>query len=570
MKLQKIFIWLLGAFFSVGVTASDSTKDKVTVQLQWVHQSQFAGIYVAEARKLFSNEGLSVTLLEGGIGINAIEQLQKGAADVAISSLALAWDTYKSETPVTNIAQIFEQPSLSLLCRGSKGVYTPNDIAGKVIGVYDESDKRVVIEMLKALKLEMSDVAFIKQTANALELVKGEVACATVMNYDEYWTVVEKGVPLSELLLITPNSLNVPAVEDGVYVRTEMLSDPVFREKMVRFLKALKEGWRETKNAPNFAIEAVMQKSPNLDKLHEQHEIETVLTLLPKNFSNFGYFDLANFDAEKKYLGRENESGSREQKIWTHRIWNQLQELDKGSTPITPAVKYYLENTTLNIYFKLLVFFGVFTYALSGVLEAIDRNYDMWGRLILAFMSGVGGGTLRDLIIGGDRIPFYYVKDFYYPLGIILVVLAASSLSLIYPNMHKTVAFKQVKKYADVFGFSALAIVGASIALVSNMPWYWAPVLAALTCAGGGMLRDIVINQEPATFKGVIYEEAAVVGAILLIMGLNFSGYFEHSPLLVYLSVALSFSIIVVLRILIYKFDIHYPRSLGGGSGGGH
>lgn len=58
--------------------------------------------------------------------------------------------------------------------------------------------------------------------------------------------------------------------------------------------------------------------------------------------------------------------------------------------------------------------------------------------------------------------------------------------------------------------------MGAMLALAAGMAWFWAPICAALSCAGGGVLRDVLVNQEPHTFKGVIYEEAAIVGGLVL------------------------------------------------------
>jgi uncharacterized membrane protein YeiH len=190
--------------------------------------------------------------------------------------------------------------------------------------------------------------------------------------------------------------------------------------------------------------------------------------------------------------------------------------------------------------------------------------------LILAFLSGVGGGTLRDLLIGGDRLPFYYIKDLTYPLGILLVVLITSSIVAVYQDAHQSELFKKTKKYADILGFTALAITGAAISISSNLPWFWAPICAALTCAGGGMLRDIVINQEPSTFKGVIYEEVAVVGAMCMVTGLMIANHFEYSALPVYLSILISIVLIICLRLAIYKYHWHYPKFLGGSNSGDH
>ena len=569
MSQLRLLIILFLLLCTSAVKAETTELKPLKVHLQWTHQSQFAGFYVAQARKYFQNEGLDVSLIPGGIGKNSMKELQDGHVDIAIGSLSLAWDTFTPDKPITNIAQIFEKPSLSLLCRTSQGVYTPKDIRGKLIGVFDESDKRVVLEILKGLSIPIESVKFMNQKPDGADIISGKVACGTVMNYDEYWTVVQKGIPFSDLVLINPHSLNIAAIEDGIYVRNEALESPEFRQKLVGFIRALRNGWIEAKASPTFALDTVFKMDPYLDKVHEQHALETVLTLLPANFEHFGYFNIGKFYSEKENLFHDKTNRISD-KIWTHIIWNELEEAEHKATPVTEATKYYLEEFMHLPLFKLLVYFGVFTYALSGVLEAINRNYDLWGRLVLAFLSGVGGGTIRDIIIGGDRFPFYYVKDYHYPLGILLVVLAASLVSFIYPNAHKSNTFKNVKKYADVFGFSALAVYGASVSIISNMPWYWAPVLGALTCAGGGMLRDVMINQEPATFKGVIYEEAALIGCGLLILGFNIAGHYEHQPYFVASTIFLGFLCIATIRVLIYAFHIRYPKSLGGHDGADH
>lgn len=78
------------------------------------------------------------------------------------------------------------------------------------------------------------------------------------------------------------------------------------------------------------------------------------------------------------------------------------------------------------------------------------------------------------------------------------------------------------------------------------------------------MLRDIVVNREPSTFKGVIYEEAAVVGALCLVGGLMIANHFEYSAIPVYLSIISSIVFIICLRLAIYQYHWRYPKFLGG------
>lgn len=102
-------------------------------------------------------------------------------------------------------------------------------------------------------------------------------------------------------------------------------------------------------------------------------------------------------------------------------------------------------------------------------------------------------------------------------------------------------------------GFSVLAITGA------GMAWFWAPVCAALTCAGGGMLRDTVINREPNTFKGVIYEEVAIIGGLFVACGLFIANRFEHNVSFVWASVLGGLVLVMGLKLLIHRYHWRYP-----------
>lgn len=561
----RLLIFSLIIFFNVPSSqASEKISDPLRVQLAWFHQAQFAGFYIAEVRKHFEREGLNVILIEGGSSINPITEIQEGRADVAVSWISNAWNQSSIEKPVTNVAQIFSGSSLAVVCRISSGVLTAKDMVGKKIGVWKIGDELVVNEMMKALNISTSSVELIKQAPNGKDLIDGKVACATVMTYNEYWEILSKGVPASDLIVISPELFQIPLIEDGLYVSTDRLASPVFREQLVKLTRALRKGWSEARIAPSLVVEVIQRIDPKLKKEHQHHMLESILGAIPSSSEQFGFFDLGRYQLETaRLLARATDKPAPE-RIWTYEIMNQVQSEDGKSTPLTQATKFYASNITNTLAFKILVYLGVFIYALSGVLEAINRQYDLWGRVILAFLSGVGGGTLRDLIIGGDRLPFYYVKDLTYPLGILVVVVISSLVVGVYEKAPKSEAFKITKKYADILGFSMLAVTGAIISISAGLPWFWAPICAALTCAGGGMLRDILVNQEPSTFKGVIYEEAAIVGALFLVAGLFISNHFEYTPLPVYISLISSILLIICLRLAIYKYHWHYPKSLGG------
>jgi uncharacterized membrane protein YeiH/ABC-type nitrate/sulfonate/bicarbonate transport system substrate-binding protein len=561
-----LFILLILSSVVQNAHATGSISDPIRLQLSWVHQAQFSGYYIAEIRKHFSSEGLNVFLVEGGPDINPITKLQEGRADVAVSWLANAWSQSTPEKPVTNIAQIFSGSGLTIACRISAGVLTAKDMVGKKVGVWEIGDELVVKDMLATLSIPLESVELIRQAPNGRDLIDGKVACATIMTYNEYWEIIDKQVNVSDLILLNPALFSIPQIEDGLYVLTDRLSSPIFREQMVRLTRALRKGWMEARIAPSLTVEAVLRNAPDLKKEHQLHMLESILQMVPSDPKRFGLIELGKVSAEVDRLLKKENVKETPDRLWTYQIMNQLKQEDGDSTPLTEATQYYTSHITSMIGFKILVYLGVFIYALSGVLEAIHRKYTFWGCLILAFLSGVGGGTLRDLLIGGDRLPFYYVKDIIYPTGILIVTVISTLIALIYKDASNSDIFKKVKKYADILGFSMLSVAGATISISSGLPWFWAPICAALSCAGGGMLRDVLINQEPSTFKGVIYEEAAIVGALFLVGGLMISNQFEHTPIPVYVTLISTVILIICLRLAIYHYHWRYPKSLGGTS----
>ena len=542
--------------------ATPTVGETVRVQLMWHHHAEFAGMYVAQMRRHFAHAGLNVEVIEGAPGVNSLAALADGSADVALAWLESALD-WQSKIPITNIAQIFDGSSLLLLCRISAGIYTPKDLPGQSIGIWGIGDEYSVHGMLKAHNIPKESVKLITQRPNGLDLVEGKLNCVTALAYNEYWRILEQGIPADDLLVLRPEAVGIQQMENGLYVRTQRLANPAFQSMLVRFLRALREGWMEAIASPTLATKAVQQFAPGSDADQQRLMLETIAPMIPEA-DRFGLFNLDRYAAVQELRALNGEVPDSERAIWTHRIWNALQEQDGRSKFLTAATEYQINRLIAQPAFQAFVLFGVLTFALSGVLEAVNRGYDFWGRLILAVLSGLGGGTLRDLLIGGDRLPLFYITNPVYPLSILTLVLITSLIVILFRDIQDTCLFKRVKSSSDIVGFAVLAVVGAQVAVAADMSLFWVPICAALTCAGGGMLRDIVINQEPRTFKGMIYEETAIVGGLVLVAGLAIANQFEHSSYAVYLCVAAAITSVLVIRTLVQVFDLRYPSRFFG------
>lgn len=567
MRLTRWLFFILVTLlaFTKPSFAQEANSSPIRLQLAWSHQAQFAGVYVAQMRKHFEAEGLDVIVFPGGSALNPINELQIGNADVAIAWFNNAYQLSKPDKPVVNIGQIFTGSDLTVICRISAGVFSAKDMNGKKIGVWGVGDQDIVMELLRNFSIPSNQVELIKQRPDGKDLIDRNVACATAMNYNEYWKILDAGVPPSDLIVIEPEKYGSINIEDGLYVMRDRLQDPAFRHQMVRFMRALRKGWADARIAPTLAAQQVLNYDASLDIRHQVHMAQSVLELIPKNNNEFGLFHLDNYGKSLGLLARVSPNQAIDPSLlWTHSIWAHLQKEDGLAKPLSEATRFYVTAIVKSQWFTLLIYLSAFTFALSGTLEGINRNYDLWGRLILALLSGLGGGTLRDIVIGGERLHFYYVKDIVYPTGILLIVLSASIIGMRYRGFHHSALLKGIKKYTDIIGFAGLATLGAMLALAAGMPWFWAPICGALSCAGGGMLRDVLVNQEPHTFKGVIYEEAAVIGGLVLTAGLFIANYFESSSTPVLLTVIITFFLIISLRLIILKYNITYPVILGG------
>jgi NitT/TauT family transport system substrate-binding protein len=112
----------------------------------------------------------------------------------------------------------------------------------------------------------------------------------------------------------------------------------------------------------------------------------------------------------------------------------------------------------------------------------------------------------------------------------------------------------------DTIGFASFTVVGAQVALMAGLGWYWIPFCAGLTCAGGGMLLDIVTGREPRTFQGELYEEIAVAGGLLLYVLLLLANRYEHTPWVVTGAIVTTLVVVFTTRILVVRYGIRSYR----------
>ncbi|MEP3440732.1 MAG: ABC transporter substrate-binding protein [Sulfitobacter sp.] len=227
--------------------AAETDPDEVRLQLQWVTQSQFAGYYVAQEQGFFEEEGLDVTILPGGPDIAPPQVLAGGGADAMLNWMPSALAAREKGLPVVNIAQPFKKSGLMLTCWKDTGITGVQDFKGKTIGVWFFGNEYPFLAWMSKEGISTDGgedgVTVLKQGFNVDPLLQRQADCISTMTYNEYGQVLDAGVSPDELVTFKYEDQGVATLEDGIYVLEDNLDDPVFVDKMVRFVRASMKGW---------------------------------------------------------------------------------------------------------------------------------------------------------------------------------------------------------------------------------------------------------------------------------------------------------------------------------------
>jgi NitT/TauT family transport system substrate-binding protein len=290
-----------------GMTAlSANAADKVTVQLKWLPQAQFAGYYVAAAKGYYKAEGLDVTIKAGGPDISPVQVIAGNQADVIVNWMPDALAAREAGVPLVNIAQVFNQSGLMLTCKKASGVSNPADLKGKTLGVWYGGNEYPFLNWMSKLGYKPgTDIKILKQGFNVDPLLQNQAACISTMIYNEYWQIVDAGVKESDLVTFFYEKEGVASLEDGLYVLESKLKDPAFVARMGKFVKATLKGWNDAVKDPAGAAKAVVaaDMSGSSSLKVQQRQMENVAKLITNaGTPKIGYLEPAAYERTVKVL----------------------------------------------------------------------------------------------------------------------------------------------------------------------------------------------------------------------------------------------------------------------------
>ena len=323
---------LLGAtaLSLVVMSATAMAKDKVTLQLKWVTQAQFAGYYVAKDKGFYDAVDLDVTIKPGGPDIAPPQVIAGGGADVIIDWMPSALASREKGVKLVNIAQPFKRSGMMLTCRKETGIKGPADFKGKTLGVWFFGNEYPFLSWMSKLgigtKGGADGVTVLKQGFNVDPLLQKQADCVSTMTYNEYWQVIDAGLKPEDLVVFKYEEQGVSTMEDGLYALEGKLKDPAFVDKMARFVKASMKGWEFARANPDAAADIVLENDAS--GAQTQKHQRRMMGEINKLTAGGGKLDPADFDRTVATLlsgGSDPVITKKPEGAWTHAVTDKAQ-----------------------------------------------------------------------------------------------------------------------------------------------------------------------------------------------------------------------------------------------------
>ena len=320
---------LTAAAMLVAGTVSAHAADKLTLQLKWVTQAQFAGYYVALDKGFYKKAGLDVTIKPGGPDVNPSQVIAGGGADVVVDWMPSALATREKGVPLVNIAQVYNKSGLELTCRKDSGVKTPTDFKGKTLGVWFGGNEYPFLAWMDKLGYKTSgaspDITVLKQGFNVDPLLQKQAACISTMTYNEYWQLIDAGMKPSDLIVFKYENEGVATLEDGLYTLESSLKDPAMENKLARFVKASLEGWEYAIHHQKEAVKIVLDNDTTgaQTEHHQAQMLGEIAKLITPGAHGLGWLDPKAYDRTVAELlaGKSDPVITKKPEgAWTHTI----------------------------------------------------------------------------------------------------------------------------------------------------------------------------------------------------------------------------------------------------------
>ena len=310
MKKRGLYLALVAVAATALVAASlaaagsgSSEATKVTVQLKWVTQSQFAGYYAAKEKGFYKQAGLDVSIKVGGPDIIPEQVVLGGQAEFGIDWLPSLFSNREAGNDLVNIAQVYARSGTTEVTWKDSGINTMKKMKGKKYGVWifgNEFEQQAAL--VKAGLDPKKDVTLVKQNFDMVAFLKREIDAASAMTYNELAQVLETKNPktgklyqLSDLNVFKMSDIGTGMLQDGIFVKGSWIKSAANQATAVKFLQATFKGWAYCRDHFKECVSIVVKQGTALPRGHQAWQMNEVNALIWPNKLGVGVMDPAQW-----------------------------------------------------------------------------------------------------------------------------------------------------------------------------------------------------------------------------------------------------------------------------------
>ena len=306
MRKRVVGLLLVAAALTAAVAgtatrASASPKlTKITLQLKWVPQAQFAGYYAASLKGFYKAAGLDVTLKNGGPDIIPEQVVASGQAQFGVDWLPSLLAARDKGTPLVNVAQVFARSGMTQLTWKSSGIDTIAKMKGKKVANWLGGNQYELFAALTKAGMNPAankGVTIVQQPFDMNLFLKHKVDSASAMTYNELAQVLESGVKMSQINVIKMQDAGTGMLEDGLFSTESWLKSKANQAVAVKFIAASLAGWIYCRDHQAECVQMTLKEGPTLPKGHQTWMMNEINKLVwPANAAGIGVMNAADYN----------------------------------------------------------------------------------------------------------------------------------------------------------------------------------------------------------------------------------------------------------------------------------
>ena len=286
IAISAVLLLGVALLAACGPQEAEKPPDEVTVRLKWVHQAQFAGMYVAVEKGFYEDQNLNVNLLPFSFEEPTMEAVVEGKATFGVKSASEIIQARAEGLPVRAFAVIYQDSPLCCYALKESGITKPQDFIGKTVGLKPGQITIAYHVMLKKLGIDKNEITEVEIGYGVDELINGTTDVSTGFSINEPHQAIEAGHDVNIMLFA---DYGVDVYDDVLFATEDTIDN--HPELVERFLRATLEGWQYAVENEGEAVDIVLKYATDRTKSHETYMLQQSIPLIHTGDSPIGWME---------------------------------------------------------------------------------------------------------------------------------------------------------------------------------------------------------------------------------------------------------------------------------------